>query len=568
MTIASDILARRIAQGRGSAAADLVIRNVRLYDLVTGNLVPTDIAVCGDTIVGTHGSYQGARVIEGRGRIAVPGFIDTHLHVESSLVTPMEFDRCVARHGVTTAICDPHEIANVLGRTALDYMLEGAGRTVMDLRVQLSSCVPATHLETAGARLEAADLIPYRDHPKVVGLAEFMNFPGVVHADPGCLAKIEAFSDRHIDGHAPLLRGLDLNGYIAAGIRTDHETTTIEEALEKIQKGMTILIREGSVSKDLHALAPLLSIATSPFLAFCTDDRNPLDIAEEGHLDFIIRTAIRLGAPPLAAYRSASLTAATAFGLRDRGIIAPGKRADIVLLDDLEACAVSDVIAGGVLVGPDAYAGKVPVTPVGLDSMKARIVGAADFRVPATGSSTRVIGVIPGKIITEDLPMELPVRGGEMLCDLDKDAVKVAVVARHGINDNIGRGFVHGFGLKRGAIASSIGHDSHNICVVGADDADMAVAVNRLVAIRGGFVVVEGGAVRAELPLPIAGLMSDRPYEELIAPLEALRHAAKALGVVLAEPFLQVAFLPLPVIPHLKISDRGMVDVNRFELIG
>jgi adenine deaminase len=567
MITPSETLARRIAQGRGSAPADLVIRNVRLYDLVTGNLMPTDIAICGDTIVGTYGDYQGARIIEGRGRIAVPGFIDTHLHVESSLVTPMEFDRCVARHGVTTAICDPHEIANVLGRAAFDYMLEGASRTVMDLRVQLSSCVPATHLETSGARLDAADLVPYRDHPKVIGLAEFMNFPGVVHADPDCLAKIEAFSDRHVDGHAPLLRGLDLNGYIAAGIRTDHETTTIDEALEKIQKGMTILIREGSVSKDLHALAPLLSIATSPFLAFCTDDRNPLDIAEEGHLDFIIRTAIRLGAPPLAAYRSASLTAATAFGLTDRGIIAPGKRADIVLLDDLEACAVSDVIAGGVLIGPDAYAGKVPVAPVGLDSMKARQVSAADFRVPAAGPGTRVIGVIPGKIITEDLRMELPIRDGEMLCDLGKDAVKVAVVARHGINDNIGRGFVHGFGLRRGAIASSVGHDSHNICVVGADDADMALAVNRLVAICGGFVVVEGGEVRAELPLPIAGLMSDRPYEELIAPLEALRHAAKALGVVLAEPFLQVAFLPLPVIPHLKISDRGLVDVNRFELI-
>lgn len=561
-------LARRIAQGRGSASADLVIRNVRLYDLVTGNLMPTDIAICGDTIVGTYGEYRGAREIEGRGRIAVPGFIDTHLHVESSLVTPMEFDRCVARHGVTTAICDPHEIANVLGRTALDYMLEGASRTVMDLRVQLSSCVPATHLETAGARLEAADLVPYRDHPKVIGLAEFMNFPGVIHADLACLAKIEAFSDRHIDGHAPLLRGLDLNGYLAAGIRTDHETTTIDEALEKIQKGMTILIREGSVSKDLHALAPLLSVATSPFLAFCTDDRNPLDIAEEGHLDFIIRTAIRLGVPPLAAYRSASLTAATAFGLRDRGIIAPGKRADIVLLDDLEACAVSNVIAGGVLVGAEAYMGKAPVPAVGLDSMKARTVSGGDFRVPASGPSARVIGVVPGKIITEDLRMDLPVRGGEMLCDFSKDAVKVAVVARHGINDNIGRGFVHGFGLKRGAIASSIGHDSHNICVVGADDADMALAVNRLVAIRGGFVVVEGGEVRAELPLPIAGLMSDRPYEELIAPLEGLRHAARALGVVLPEPFLQVAFLPLPVIPHLKISDRGLVDVNRFELIG
>lgn len=561
-------LARRIAAARGAAEADLVIRDVRLFDLVTGNLFPTDIAIVGDTIVATYGDYRGRHVIEGRGRIAVPGFIDTHLHVESSLVTPMEFDRCVTRHGVTTAICDPHEIANVLGRAALDYMLEGASRTVMDLRVQLSSCVPATHLETAGARLEAADLVPYRDHPKVIGLAEFMNFPGIVHADPACLAKVEAFSDRHIDGHAPLLGGLELNAYIAAGIRTEHESTTSDEALEKIQKGMTVLIREGSVSKDLHALAPLLTVQTAPFLAFCTDDRNPLDIAEEGHLDFIIRTAIRLGVPPLAAYRSASLTAATAFGLRDRGLVAPGKRADIVLLDDLEACAVSAVIAGGVEIGPEAYAGRTPVEPVGLDSMKARNVTAADFRVPGTGSAVPVIGVIPGKIITAHLTMDLPAAAGAVLCDLEKDAVKVAVVARHGVNDNIGRGFVHGFGLRRGAIASSVGHDSHNICVVGADDADMATAVNRLVAIRGGFVVVEAGRVLAELPLPIAGLMSERPYEDLIEPLKALRAAATGLGVVLAEPFLQVAFLPLPVIPHLKISDRGMVDVDRFQLIG
>lgn len=560
-------LARRIAQGRGDEPADLVIRDVRLYDLVTGALTPTDIAIAGDTIVGTYGTYRGTRTIEGRGRIAVPGFIDTHLHVESSLVTPLEFDRCVARHGVTTAICDPHEIANVLGRTAFDYMLEGASRTVMDLRVQLSSCVPATHLETSGARLAAADLIAYRDHPKVLGLAEFMNVPGLVGRDPDCLAKIEAFSDRQIDGHAPLVGGFDLNAYASAGIRTDHETTTADEALEKIRKGMTVLIREGSVSKDLHALAPLLTLETSPFLAFCTDDRNPLDIAEEGHLDFIIRTAISLGVPPLAAYRSASLTAATAFGLRDRGMIAPGKRADIVLLDDLEACAVSAVLAGGIPVDDSAYVGRAPVAPVGLDSMKARTVTAEDFRIAATGSTVPVIGVVEGKIITRHLTLTLPVRDGAMAIDRAQDVVKVAVVARHGINDNIGRGFVQGFGMTRGAIASSVGHDSHNICVVGADDGDMALAVNRLVAIRGGFVVVADGAVRAELPLPIAGLMSDRPYEELIAPLRALRDAARSLGVTLKEPFLQVAFLPLPVIPHLKISDRGMVDVDRFALI-
>jgi adenine deaminase len=562
----SDLRAR-ISQGRGAAPADLAVKNVRLFDLVTGALFPTDIAVCGDTIVGTYGEYRGAREIDGAGRIAVPGFIDTHLHVESSLITPFEFERCVLPRGVTTAICDPHEMANVVGTAAFDYFLACSERMVMDLRVKLSSCVPATELETSGARIEARQLLPYRDHPKVIGLAEFMNFPGVLGLDPACLAKLETFGDGHIDGHAPLLRGRDLNGYLAAGIRTDHETTGADEALEKIRKGMTVLIREGSVSKDLAALSHLLTVETSPFLALCTDDRNPFDIAEEGHLDHMIRTLIARGCPPLAVYRAASLSAANAFGLRDRGMIAPGRRADIVLLHELETCAVATVISAGRVVDAELFAAREPVAPIGLMSVKAAPVAPERFRVKASAGATSVIGVTAGRILTEHLRLELPTRGGEQCIDPAQDVIKVAVVERHGKNGNVGLGFVKGFGLKRGAIASSVGHDSHNICVIGADDADMALAVNRIVALQGGFVVASQGVVLAELPLPIAGLMSDRSFEEVRDALIRLREAARALGVTLPEPFLQVAFLPLPVIPHLKISDRGLVDVDRFEPI-
>lgn len=566
------ILARRIATGHGEEPADLVIKGARLLDLVTGALVETDIAITGDTIVGTHAAYEGKQVFDASGLIAVPGFIDTHLHVESSLVTPQEFERCVLPHGVTTAICDPHEIANVLGTEGIRYFLESALTMRMDLRVQLSSCVPATHLETAGAELDAAALVALMDHPKVIGLAEFMNFPGVIHRDPGCLAKLDAFAHRHIDGHAPLVRGLDLNAYLSAGIRTDHETTTEEEAREKLAKGMAILIREGSVSKDLQALIPLISRDASPFLAFCTDDRNPLDIAEEGHLDYMIRTAIAAGADPLAVYRIATLSAARLFGLMDRGFIGPGKRADIVLVGGLAACDVRQVFTAGRQVDDALFADRAMVAPVGLASVKSRQLTASDFGVAARSGETPVIGVVPGRIITERLSMRLPSFDERAQCDLDQDAVKVTVIERHGktandTSEGIATGFVHGFGMKHGAIASSVGHDSHNLCVVGVDEASMAAAANRLIAIGGGFAVADNGKVTAEIALPVAGLMSDRPFEDVRRSLEDLRAAAKALGVVLAEPFLQVAFLTLPVIPHLKITDKGLVDVDLFQLI-
>lgn len=560
-------LSDRIDQGRGITPADLVLKGGRVLDLITGDLVQTDVAICGDTIVGVFGRYQGRREIDMAGRILVPGFIDTHLHIESSLVTPFEFDRCVSPHGVTTAICDPHEIANVCGLAGINYFLEASSRTLMDIRVQLSSCVPSTHMETTGARLEAADLIPLMEHPRVIGLAEFMNYPGVLFKDAGCMAKLEAWQGRHIDGHAPLLRGNDLNGYIAAGIRTEHEATTAEEGLEKLRKGMRVLIREGSVSKDLHALAPLLTERFAPYLCLCTDDRNPLDIAEHGHLDYLIRTAINLGAQPLAVYRAASLSAAEAFGLKDRGLIAPGKRADIAVIDTLEGCNVFTVFAGGVEVTDAAFAARQEIPPVARHSVKATRVEPHHFRTGGNRTETPVIGIQPGKIITQHLTFNIAPEDGDKRPDTTRDLVKIAVIERHGVNGNRATGFVQGFGLQRGAIASTVCHDHHNIAVVGVDYADMALAANRLGEIEGGFVVVEGGKVLAELALPVAGLMSLNPFETVHQDLIALRAAARSLGVVLEEPFLQLAFLCLPVIPHLKITDHGMVDVDRFEVM-
>jgi adenine deaminase len=560
-------LARAIAQGRGTEPADLVVKNVELLDIATGSLTVTDIAICGDRIVGTYGRYSGTREIDGKGLFAVPGFIDAHVHVESSVVTPEEFDRCVLPRGVTTAICDPHEISNVLGTAGIAYILASAEAMIMDLRVQLSPCVPATDFETSGARLGAADLLPFADHPKVIGLAEFMNYPGVLAADRDVLEKLAMFQDGHIDGHAPLLRGNDLNGYIAAGIMTDHEATTADEALEKLKKGMTILIREGSVSKDLHALAPLLDENTSSFICLCTDDRNPLDIADEGHLDHMIRTLIALGRPLHHVYRTATWSTANAFGLRDRGLVAPGQRADIVLLEDLPGCRVHTVLSAGRIVDDALFETRPIVAPIGLNSVKATTVTAEDFMVPGQAGETSVIGVEAGLIITQHKRLEVGADNHGRLADPARDIAKVAVISRHGTNNNIGRGFVTGFGMRRGAIATSVGHDSHNICVVGVSDEDMALAANRLIDMKGGFCVAEGGVIKAELALPLAGLISLEPFETVDATMRELRQAAHDLGCTLPEPFLQVAFLPLPVIPHLKITDLGLFDVDRFELI-
>ncbi|SDF14549.1 Adenine deaminase [Salipiger thiooxidans] len=560
-------LETRIAQGRGDEVADLVLRGGKLFDLMTGELLDGDVAICGDTIVGILDDYEAREIIDVSGLILVPGFIDTHLHIESSLVTPFEFDRCVTPRGVTTAICDPHEIANVIGAEGIRYFQEASRLTLMDIRVQLSSCVPSTHMETAGAELLAEDLAELMGHPSGIGLAEFMNYPGVIFRDPEAMKKLLLFDGGHVDGHCPLLSGKDLNAYVAAGIRTEHEATSAEEALEKLRKGMRVLIREGSVSKDMLALRSLLTERTAPYMCLCTDDRNPLDIAEHGHLDYMIRTMIALGTPPLAAYRAASLSAAEAFGLRDRGMIAPGKRADIVAVDSLEGCHAQLVLAGGAKAGDAAFAARGTVAPVGRASVKAPRLAPQQFRATGNREETDVIGIREGQILTDHLRETIAIEDGDKRPDTARDLVRIAVAERHGKNGNVATGFVKGFGLQAGAIASTVCHDHHNIACVGVDYDDMALAANRLSEIEGGFVVAKGGEILAELALPVAGLMSLAPFEEVRDRLVELRAAARSLGVTLEEPFLQLAFLALPVIPSLKITDRGMVDVLKFEII-
>ena len=560
-------LEERIKQGRGEMPADKVLSGGCVFDLITGDFIDGDVAICGQTIVGVGASYLGKEVIDVTGLTLVPGFIDTHLHIESSLVTPVEFDRCVAPRGITTAICDPHEIANVVGVEGIRWFQAASDHMMMDLKVQLSSCVPSTNMETSGAEILASDLKLLFDHTSAIGLAEFMNYPGVLHRDSDAMAKLGLFQGGHIDGHCPQLSGRDLNAYIAAGIRTEHEATTEAEAREKLQKGLRVLIREGSVSKDLIALQPLLSERTSPYMCLCTDDRNPLDIAEYGHLDYMIRELIARGTPPLAAYRAASLSGAEAFGLKDRGLIAPGLRADIVALSDLQTCAVHSVFCAGELVKKNAFADPGVLSPIGRHTVTMPPLHERDFQISGPRAETPVIGIIEGKIITNYLTEDIPSTDGDKRPDPSRDLARISIIERHGKNGNIGNGFVRGFSLKAGAIASTVCHDHHNIACVGVNYLDIKKAVQRLGEIEGGFVVVKDGRTLAELSLPIAGLMSDQPFEFVRGRLEELRRAAKSLGVGLEEPFLQLAFLALPVIPALKITDRGLVDVTQFKLV-
>jgi adenine deaminase len=561
-------LETRIAVARGEEPADLLLRNARLVNVLSGEIHPADIAVHDGRVVG-FGDYQARRVMDLEGRTVCPGFMDAHVHLESAMVQPAEFARAVVPHGTAAVICDPHEIANVLGLAGVRYILDASEGLPLNVYVMAPSCVPATHMESAGAELTAADIGEIMAHERVLGLAEMMNFPGVLFRVPDVLEKIEIAGDRPIDGHAPGLSGLDLNAYVTAGIRSDHECTDLEEAREKLRRGMHILIREGTTARNLHALLPLVTPANARLCHFCTDDRHPDTLLTEGHVDDLVRKAIAWGLDPVTAIQMATINTAEFYRLRNAGAVAPGYRADLLVLDDLDTVQVAQVYAAGELVAEGGRflrsRAELPAVPI-QPSVHVDLAGL-DFTIPAGEGPARVIGAIPEQVITEDRRLEPTVEDGRVLSDPARDLLKMAVVERHHGTGNVGLGLVQGVGLKRGAIASSVAHDSHNIVVIGASDDEMRAAVTAIAEMGGGQVAVSGGQVQAACPLPIAGLMSDRPLEEVRDQVEALTEAAHGLGCTLPDPLMTLSFLALPVIPALKLTDKGLVDVNKFDFV-
>ena len=556
---------------RGAAPCDLLLANARIVDVFSGGIANGSVAVADGRIVGI-GEYPARATVDLGGRFVAPGFIDSHVHIESSMTCVAEFARAVAVHGTTAVVADPHEIANVLGAEGIRYMLASAIGQPINVFFTLPSCVPATDMETAGARLMATDLEPFLKDPRIVALGEMMNYPGVLNGDPEVLKKIDA-ARRHgrpIDGHAPGLSGKDLAAYVAAGITSDHECTTAAEAIEKLAAGMHIMIRQGTGARNLAALLPVVSERSSRRLMWCTDDRHPHDLIAEGHIDSIVAAAIRAGVDVVTAIRMATLNPAERFGLTQLGAIAPGRQADFVVFSDPGRLRVEEVYVRGELIATDGRLSAGIATPPPLPappSMNVNLQGL-EFGMAAVGSRLRVIDLIPDQILTRQSVESAPVEGGRVVSDPGRDLLKIAVVERHSGSGRIGLGMVRGFGLRQGALASSVAHDSHNIIVVGVTDADMAVAVAEVVAMGGGIAAAAGGRIAARLPLPVAGLMSLEPVQAVSAAMDRLVRAAHDLGSALKDPFMTLSFLALPVIPELKITDRGLVDVLQFRHVG
>jgi adenine deaminase len=573
-----------VRAARGEIAADLVIKGAQFLDVFAGRFVAGDVAVYKGRIIGTGESYAGETEVDGTGLWLVPGFIDAHVHIESSMMTPARFQEAVLPCGTTTVIWDPHEIANVAGREGIEWALRASEGLDIDVFVMMPSCVPSTSpaagLESSGATLFARDIRDWRSHPRVLGLAEMMNFPGLLHGDPDVLTKLDDWSSLKRDGHCPGLSGRDLNAYAAAGIHSCHESTTREEALEKLTKGIHVWIREGSCAKDAEALLPLLNPRSSAVLGMCSDDRNPLDIAHEGHIDCIINMALHRGLAPEDVFRAASFAPARAYGLEDRGAIAPGYVADFVLVEPrrTHGIKIQGVWKRGRRIVKEALAStaaaradhdrfvlkgrpaNINMPPVTAEHLQLKSAAKAQQRV-------RVIGVRPGQIVTDHLTEDLRVESGLLQADPARDILKIAVFERHHGKGGSACAFVHGFGLKTGAIATSINHDSHNVIVVGANDELMLRATEELRKIDGGIVVVSGSGEVSRLSLPFGGLMTDQSPAQVASELVALKKLAASCGCTLEEPFLQLSFLALPVIPALKITDRGLVDVGAFRIV-
>jgi adenine deaminase len=557
-----------IQASRGELKVDLLLCNVKLINLFSCEIIKTDIAIYDGKVVG-FGEYDSRKSENLNGSYAAPGFIDGHVHIESSMLIPSEFARAVVPLGTTTIVADPHEIVNVLGVDGLKFMIEMSENLPLDIYFTVPSCVPATNLETSGALINSEDIKKWIDHPRILGLGEMMNFPGVIHREPEVLRKISIVREKPVDGHAPLLSGRDLSAYIIAGIGSDHESSNKEEALEKIRKGMFVMIREGSAARNMKTLLPLVSQSNSRFFGFVTDDRHPDFLMDFGHINSMVKEAIKSGLDPINVFQMASLNTAKYFGLKNVGAIAPGYRADIVIFDDFENLRIKKVYKEGKLVAKNGEL----LTPLKMgisypqNSVNIPPITEKSLKVEAQGDRINVIEVIENQIITKKKIYDATIVDNEVVSDLKRDILKVVVIERHNATGNIGIGFVKGFSLKAGSIASTVAHDSHNLIIIGLDDASIFTAIKVIKELGGGLAVIHNGEVKASLALPIAGLLSEKPLIDVRNSYDKLKSEASHLGCKLEDPFMTLSFLALPVIPELKITDKGLVDVNKFEFI-
>ena len=565
-------LSDRIRVAHGEGKADLLIKNGKVINVFSGQVEKKDVAIYDGIIVG-FGDYRAKKVVDVNGQFLCPGLIDGHVHVESSMVSIPEFARAVVPHGTTSVVIDPHEIANVLGVRGVRFMAQSAKNVPLNVFIMIPSCVPATHLETSGATLTSSDIRRLLKEPWAIGLAEMMNFPGVIFRNPEVLKKIEMARGKRIDGHAPLLSGKGLYAYLTAGIRSDHECTTAFEAKEKLKNGMWIMVREGTAARNLKDLLPLVTPANSRRFLIVSDDRHPRELLEEGHVDSVIRKAISLGCNPILAIQMATINAAEYFRLDNLGAIAPGFRADLVVFDQLSRFAVNKVFKEGILVSKNGRMVRSRATISGGRKLRSKgLVRIGAIRkdslvLRSNNPLAKVIQLVPDQIVTKKVMKKITLRDGVACPDLQQDILKIAVVERHHASGNIGVGFVQGFGLKKGAIGSSVAHDSHNLVVVGTNDEDMWQAIRSLQRLGGGMVAVYGGKMISSVPLPIAGLMANTSVRQVHEQMQGLLGSAKTLGCKLPDPFMILSFLSLPVIPELKLTDKGLVDVNQFKIV-